>query len=194
MKFTKIPETAFQEMQLNAGVLLKTFTPESAEIELSNIIGATTGGIKFSATPSFVDMGENVDNCPKNTKELKELDTWDIKMSGTYVTVKAETVKSMLGAADVSSTKITPRVDLTDTDFSDIWFVGDYSDKNGETNGGFLAIHMMNALSTAGFSIQTGDKSKGQFAFEYSAHYSIKAQTTVPFEVYVKAGTTESAA
>lgn len=194
MKFTKIPETAFQEMQLNAGVLLKTFDPSNAEIEPSNIIGATTGGIKFSATPSFMDMGEDVDNCPKNTKELKELDTWDVKMSGTYVTVNAETVKSLLAAADVSSTKITPRVDLTDEDFSDIWFVGDYSDKNGETNGGYCSIHMMNALSTAGFSLQTGDKSKGQFAFEYSAHYSIKAQTTVPFEVYVKAGTEEAGA
>ena len=83
--------------------------------------------------------------------------------------------------------------DLTDEDFSDIWFVGDYSDKNGETKGGFVAIHMMSALSTAGFSWQTGDKAKGQFAFEYTAHYSMDAQDTVPFEIYVKAGADEEA-
>ena len=70
--------------------------------------------------------------------------------------------------------------------------MGDYSDKNGDTNGGFIAIHMMNALSTGGFQIQTADKAKGQFAFEYTAHYSMSAQGTVPFEVYVKAGTAES--
>lgn len=192
MKFTKIPETTFQNMQLNAGVLVKEFTPESASLSLENIVGATSGGIKFSATPTFSDQGEDVDNCPKNTKELKKLDAWEAKMSGTFVTVTADSVKSLLAAADVSDTKITPRADLTDEDFSDIWFVGDYSDKNGEKNGGFCAIHMMNALSTAGFSIQTGDKSKGQFSFEYMAHYTIADQTTVPFEVYVKAGTAEA--
>lgn len=51
---------------------------------------------------------------------------------------------------------------------------------------------MMNSLSTAGFAIQTGDKVKGQFAFEYTAHYSMTAQDTVPFEVYVKAGAEEA--
>lgn len=194
MKFTKIPEATFQNMQLNAGVLVKEFTPESATLSLENIIGATSGGIKFAATPTFSDQGEDVDNCPKNTKELKKLDSWEAKMSGTFVTVTAASVKSLLAAADVSDTKITPRADLADEDFSDIWFVGDYSDKNGEKNGGFCAIHMMAALSTAGFSIQTGDKSKGQFAFEYMAHYTIADQTKVPFEVYVKAGTDEAGA
>lgn len=192
MKFTKIPETTFQNMQLNAGVLVNDFDPEGAALALENIVGATSGGIKFSAIPTFSDQGEDVDNCPKNTKELKKLDAWEAKMSGTFVTVTAASVKSLLAAADVSGTKITPRADLTDEDFSDIWFVGDYSDKNGEKNGGFCAIHMMEALSTAGFSVQTGDKSKGQFSFEYMAHYTIADQTKVPFEVYVKAGTDES--
>lgn len=191
-KCTKIPETAFQEIQLNAGVLVKTFTPETGTIDTASILGATSGGINFTATPEFMDFGEDIDNCPKNMKELKKLDTWEIKMSGTYVTVNPNLVKSLVGAADVEEEKITPRNDLTDEDFEDIWFVGDYSDKNGETNGGFVAIHMMNALSTAGFAIQTSDKAKGQFAFEYTAHYSMAEQEKVPFEVYVKAGTPEA--
>lgn len=191
-KFTKIPETAFQEIQLNAGVLLKTFEPDAGTMTLENLLGATTGGINFTAVPTFSDFGEDIDNCPKNMKELKKLDTWEIKMAGTYVTINPDLVKSLIGAADVSAEKITPRNDLTDADFTDVWFVGDYSDKNGETNGGFVAVHMMNALSTAGFAIQTSDKAKGQFAFEYTAHYSMAAQTTVPFEVYVKAGTPEA--
>lgn len=193
MKFTKIPETAFQEIQLNAGVLLSSFTPASAEVTDENIVGATTGGISFTATPSFLDFGEDIDNCPKNMKELKKLDTWDIKMSGTFITVSPKNVASLVAAADVAAEKVTPRNDLKDTDFKDLWWVGDYSDKNGETKGGFCAIHMMNALSTGGLSIKSSDKAKGQFAFEYTAHYSMAAQTTVPFEVYVKAGTDEGA-
>ncbi len=192
MKYTKIPETTFQNLQLNAGVLLSSFNPSSATVANESIIGATTGGVNFTATPTFSDYGEDIDNCPKNMKELKKLDAWEISMSGTYVTVDANAVKALVGAADVSGDKITPRNDLELTDFTDIWWVGDYSDKNGETNGGFVAIHMMNALSTGGFAIQSSDNGKGNFAFTYTAHYSMSAQGTVPFEVYVKAGTAES--
>ena len=192
MKYTKIPETAFQNIQLNAGVLLSAFTPETAVVANESIIGATTGGVNFTATPTFSDYGEDIDNCPKNMKELKKLGAWEISMSGTYVTVDANAVKSLVGAADVSGNKITPRNDVLLTDFTDIWWVGDYSDKNGETNGGFVAIHMMNALSTGGFAIKSTDNGKGTFAFTYTAHYSMNAQETVPFEIYVKAGTAET--
>ena len=195
MKYTKIPETTFQNLQLNAGVLLSSFTPSSATISDEAIIGATTGGINFTATPTYTDFGEDIDNCPKNMKELKKLDSWEAKCSGTFVTIDTAVAKSLIGAADIGTsdtTKVTPRNDLAQADFSDIWIVGDYSDKNGATNGGFVAIHMMNALSTGGFQIKTEDKAKGQFAFEYTAHYSMSAQGTVPFEVYVKAGTVES--
>ena len=100
-----------------------------------------------------------------------------------------------MAAADIDSsdtTKVTPRNDVTPADFDGIWLIGDYSDKNGATNGGFLAIHMMNALSTGGFQLQSSDKAKGQFAFEYTAHYSMAAPDTVPFEIYIKAGTEEA--
>ena len=192
MKYTKIPETTFKNLQLNAGVLLSTFDPGTATVANESIIGATTGGVNFTATPTFSDYGDDIDNCPKNMKELKKLDSWEISLSGTYVTVDANAVKALVGAADVSGNKITPRNDLKLTDFTDVWWVGDYSDQNGETNGGFVAIHMMNALSTGGFAIQSSDNGKGNFAFTYTAHYSMSAQGTVPFEVYVKAGTAES--
>ncbi len=192
MKYTKIPETTFKNLQLNAGVLLSAFNPESATVADESIIGATTGGVNFTATPTFSDYGEDIDNCPKNMMELKKLDSWEISLSGTYVTVDANAVKALVGAADVSGNKITPRNDLRLTDFTDVWWVGDYSDQNGETNGGFVAIHMMNALSTGGFAIQSSDNGKGNFSFTYTAHYSMGAQGTVPFEVYVKAGTAES--
>jgi hypothetical protein len=196
MKFTKIPTTTFQELQLNAGILASEFAPATGTLTDTDILGATSGGVNFTAVPSFIDLGEDVDNCPKNTKELKKLDGWDIKMSGTYVTADTAQAKSLIGLADVGTTdttKVTPRNELLQADFDDIWWVGDYSDKNGNTNGGFMAIHMMNALSTGGFAVQTGDKKKGQFAFEYTAHFSNSAQDTVPFEVYIKAGTAEAA-
>ncbi|MCR0429230.1 hypothetical protein MKC53_04375 [[Clostridium] innocuum] len=196
MKFTKIPETAFDEIQLNAGVLLKEFTPESAECD--GIVAATSGGISFEATPTYTDFGEDIDNCPKNMKELKKLESWEVKMSGDFVTVTADSAKLLAGAADASKSgsvdKITPRNDVTDADFTDLWLVGDYSSKNGEGKGGFVAIHMLNSLSTGGFKLQTSDKSKGKMTFEFTGHYSMAEQTRVPFEIFIKAGEDEMAA
>lgn len=194
MKFTQIPENAFKELVLNAGILLENFEPETGKVENKDIIGATTGGLSFTATPTFNDFGEDIDNCPKNMLELKKLDTWEVKLSGTFVTVSTTNAKSMIAAADVDTsdtTKITPRNDITAADFKTVWLAADYSDQNGNTNGGYVAIKMLNGLSTGGFSFKTTDKGKGNFAFEYTGHYSMSAQSTPPFEVYVKAGTAE---
>lgn len=195
MRFTKIPETTFSEIQLNAGVLLANFNPADGSFELTDIIGATTGGVSFADSMTFTDFGEDIDNCPANMKELKKLGTHEVTMSGTFVTVTAKTVKILIGVADIASgnnTKVVPRNDLLGTDFTDIWWAGDYSDKNGETKGGYMAIHLMNALNTGGFKIQSTDKGKGQFAFSFMGHYSMSAQDTVPYEVYVKAGGAEA--
>jgi hypothetical protein len=195
MRFTKIPADTFQKLQLNAGIIATDFTPDTGAIGESGQLGATTGGISFNATPTYSDFGEDIDNCPKNTKELKRLDEWEVTMSGTFVVADTAIAKRLVGAADIGTTdttKITPRNDLAAADFENIWFVGDYSDKNGETNGGFVAIKLINALSTGGFQLQTSDKAKGQFAFTFTGHYSIAAQGTVPFEIYIKTGTEEA--
>lgn len=194
MKFTKIPSDAFQKLQINAGILTTDFTPATGEIGPAGQIGATTGGVSFTATPTYSDYGEDIDNCPKNMKELKKLESWEATISGTFVNADTAIAKMLVGAADIGTsdaTKITPRNDVLDSDFKTIWLVGDYSDKNGETNGGFIAIKLINALSTGGFQIQTADKAKGQFAFTFTGHYSMDAQDTPPFEIYIKAGTAE---
>lgn len=192
MKFTQIPADTFQQLQMNAGILVDSFTPSSGTI--GNIIGATTGGVTFTATPEFVDFGEDVDNCPKNMKELKKQQSIEATLSGTFVTLKAATAAELIGAADVDgddATHIIPRKDLEDGDFKDVWWIGDYSNLNGATNGGYCAVHLKNALSTGGFQITSTDNGKGQFAFTYTAHYSMDAQDEPPFEIFIKTGTAE---
>lgn len=191
MKYTQIPQDTFKELVMNAGILLSSFNPSTAEVADNTIIGATSGDVTFTATPTFTDLGEDINNCPKNMKELKRLDSWETKISGTFVSVNVTNAKAMTAAADEVSGKITPRNDIAESDFRDIWLVADYSDKNGKKNGGYIAIHMLNSLSTGGFQLKTGDQSKGQFSFEFTGHYSIDAQDTPPFEIYIKAGEAE---
>lgn len=198
-KFTQIPTDTFKKLQLNAGILTTDFDPATGKLTASNIIGATSGGVSFEATPSFSDFGEDIDNCPKNMKELKMLDSWEAKMSGSFVTMDTKTAVSVIGTAAVASndsTKVVPRNSVDAEDFKNIWWVGDYSDVNddGSSAGkaGFIAIKLINALSTGGFKIQSGDKAKGTFEFEYTGHYSIENTDIVPFELYIKAGSADA--
>ena len=241
MKFTKLPVNVFKKIQLNAGIILSSFDPSTETVTQSNIIGATSGGVNFTATPNYSDFGEDIDNCPKNTKELKKLDDWTVTMSGTFVAVSTELAKTLVGSGSVtpgtatyaltsdtdivagktyytrsgtspdyvytavvspvksslssyyevtstSADKITPRGDVAQSDFETIWWVGDYSDENGESGGGFVAIKLINGLSTGGFQIQSSDKSKGTFSFEFTGHYSMADTSVVPFEIYIKEG------
>lgn len=197
-KFTQIPTDTFKKLQLGAGLLTTEFNPATGEVDKADIVGATSGGVSFEAAPSFSDFGEDIDNCPKNTKELKKLDSWEAKMSGTLVTMDTNAAVSVIGTAAIASdnqTKVVPRNYVDVKDFKDIWWVGDYSDVNddGSSAGkaGFIAIKLINALSTGGFKIQSGDKAKGTFEFEYTGHYSNENIDTVPFEIYIKAGSAD---
>lgn len=198
-KFTQIPTDTFKKLQLNAGILTTEFDPKSGELTATNIVGATSGGVSFEAVPTFTDFGEDIDNCPKNTKELKRIDMWECKMSGSFVTMDTKVATSVVGAAAIASddqTKVVPHNAIDAKDFKDIWWVGDYSDINvdGSSAGkaGFIAIKLANALSTGGFKIQSGDKAKGTFEFEYTGHYSLENIDTVPFELYIKAGSADA--
>lgn len=73
MKFTRIPIDAFQKLQINAGILTTDFTPSTGEVGADGQIGATTGGVTFTAAPTFTDFGEDIDNCPKNVQYSRQL-------------------------------------------------------------------------------------------------------------------------
>lgn len=73
MKFTKIPSDAFQKLQINAGILTTDFAPATGTIGEAGQIGATTGGVNFTATPTYSDFGEDIDNCPKNVQYSYQL-------------------------------------------------------------------------------------------------------------------------
>ena len=188
-RFTKIPQNTFQSLQMDAGILLKSFDPSSpTDPDDEDIITATTGGSNVVCQPTYSDFGEDVDNCPNNMKELKHLDSWDCRMSTTALGTSVELIRYSLGAADVtaSSGKIVPRKDLKQTDFADLWWVGDKAD------GGLVAVKLINALSTAGFSLQTTKNGKGQISIELTGHVSIDDQETMPMEFYSIDASTES--
>ena len=183
MKFVKVSENTFKEIQLEAGLILNKFdVTGKTEVVDADIICATTGGIEASCKPTFTDYGEDIDNVPENMLEFKEIDSWACSMAFTALNASASVIKLALGAADSAEGKITPRFDLKDGDTADIWWVGERAD------GGFMACCLKNAMSTEGLTLKTTKKGKGQLSCTLTGHVSITAQNVVPMEFYVMEG------
>ena len=180
-KFTKIPQDTFNALQLDAGVMLTTFDPANpVEPADSDILCATTGGITVNCTPTYSDLGSDVDNVPANMMELMHLDSWACSIATTSIGTSLELLRWALGSADITSasSKVKPRKDLSQTDFQTIWWVGDRAD------GGLVAVKLMNGLSTGGMSLKTTKNGKGQISITISGHMSINAQNDMPMEFY----------
>ena len=183
LNFVKVSESAFKEMQLEAGLILNTFDPSGAtDVEDADIVCATTGGINIVCKPTFTDYGSDIDNVPDNMLEFKEIEGWDCSLGFTALNASASVIKMALCAADVKDNKITPRNDLTEADAKDVWWVGKRAD------GGFVACCLKNSLSTDGLSLKTTKNGKGQLACTLTGHVSIKAQDVGPMEFYVQEG------
>jgi len=188
-RFTKIPLDTFEGMQVDVGILLYDFDLETETFQDEDMICATTGGITASCVPTYSDLGADVDNCPVNMMELKNLDSWDCRFSFTSLGTSPRSIRMALGAADIDSTdptKIIPRRNLSQNDFSDVWWIGDRADV------GFVAIHLKNAISSSGFSLQTTKAGKGQVSVEMVGHVSLNAQDVVPMEIYSRPPKTDS--
>ena len=188
-EYAKVREDAFKSIQKDAGMILSKFDPKGAtKIADADILFTTSGGVNPSCKYNFIDFGEDIDNVPNGTKELMEVDSVDCQMTFTVLDTTVQAIKTALGAADSETvtgatggtlTKITPRSELKQTDFKDIWWVGP------TTNGGFAACCLKNALSIDGFSIQTTKKEKGKISVTLKGHYSIDNVDEVPMEFYV---------
>ena len=196
LPYSKLRADTLSTIPINAGVLVTEFDLASRTYDTEDIVGATTGNLTFNAKPGYSDFGEDINNCPKNTKGLKRLENWDIKMTGTLVTCDTEAGRMLTAQADIDAQNenhIVPRgnVDVS-KDFCDLWFLVDYGDVNTGETPGLIAIHMKDAMSTGGFQLQTGDQSKGQLSFEFTAHYDLSNPDSVPFDIYILPGVAES--
>lgn len=168
-------ETTFEELTFGAGIMVKSFNPET--LDIGEILWATSDGLAFTDTPSYEDFGADIDNCPDNTKELKRIVGREVKISGTALTITADIIKRLVGAADASDAVITPRDTLKDEDFEDVWVLTELGDDK------IQYIHLKDTLNTSGYSLNTTKNAKGTFPFELTAHYSIAKKMEVPYEI-----------
>ena len=188
-KYTLYPTEFWKNIQVNAGIMVLGF--DKTDGTYTSIIGATSDGVTFNSNPTYEDFGEDIDNVPPNTKQLKRVQYYDPALSGTFKTVTATTAE-MLCPGSASSGTITPADVLTDSMFRDVTLLADYSDinKDGGTGStvkaGAIAVTIKNALNTSGFQWKTNKDGKGEFDFDFHGHYDLDTPDDPPFEIFVK--------
>lgn len=188
-KFELIPTETVDRLVLNAGVILSSFTPSSnPTISSNSVLFATDGGTTVTIVPEYIDMADGLDNCPSNTKDLKRLKKYTVTMSGTAKTIDDNSIGKFAPLSKTSGSGETagvdvykPKKELADGDFATLWFVCDY----GSVDGSYIAIKIVNALNTGGFSLQSADGDKASFAFSFVGHYSASDTATAPVEIYI---------
>lgn len=176
---TGLTDRTIKSLQLNAGVLLSSYT-KGGEIDETNIIGATRGGGSFNAVPELHQAA--VDGAPTYTKGLERCDGWNVNLTFTMVEFTAPAIVRALGAGASSKvvesdTKITAVTNILATDYSDIYWVGDTSD------GKNVVILVKNAMNTAGLALTVSDKGEGTFGLTLQGHHAVDNLDAAPFEI-----------
>ena len=183
MTYSKITKEQFDEMQFDAGVWVRSFNIQSPAVQDSDIICATSGGISLSVVPSYVDLGDGVYMMPKGTAEMLMVTGWTVDASFTTLGFSGGMIQFVLGASDSGADGINPRLDLQDSDFGDLWWIGDRVD------GGLVAIHLLNALSDEGIDIHTERQTSGKISVHLTAHASLEDDMEqIPVEIYSMEG------
>lgn len=178
--FNQVSQEAIENVQVNAGMILKNFNPTTpAAPEADDIVCATTGGITATCTPSFADFGADIDNCPNDVKEMKRITGYTCTLAFTALNITADMIKLSLGAASAFTKEIQARTEINNADFTDIWFVSE------KVNNTVVAICLKDALSTGGFSLKTSKNEKGQLAVTLTGHVSLTDPDKVPMSFYV---------
>ena len=181
-KATRVPADFYNNVQKDAGILLKTFDISNPiEPNDEDIITPTTGGISITCVPETQDMYEDIDNVPNNTAEGKDITGWTVTMSTTAIGVTADVIALALGASETGlDGGISPRRTYEITDFKDVYWIGDMADSSK-----LLCAVIKNAVSTGGFSLQTSKNGKGQLSLELTGHTKLNEQEVVPAEFYI---------
>ena len=186
---TGLTDRTIVNLQLNAGVLLTTYT-KGTDINEDDIIGATRGGGSFTAVPTIHQAA--VDGAPTYTKGLERVDDWVVTLNATMVEVSDEAIsralgvgvtKTETGTGTTKDTTFTVKRTVNDADYKDLYWVGDLS------NGQNVVIKIKNALNTSGFNLTFSDRGEGTYALALIGHFTTEDLDTAPFELTIERAT-----
>lgn len=190
---TGLRKATFENLQLNAGVMLVNFdydditttaalkTAVTSAITGGESLGATRGGGTFNVTKDIRTV--EVDGKRYDFKGDKFVDSADTYLTTTLLEITAENLKRALSTGEIETTgektTIKMHTAIGDSDYlQNIVWVGDTS------NAGFVMIVLYNALNTADLTLTFTDKGEGTLPVEFHASQDeVDDNDYAPFEI-----------
>lgn len=182
-KATRITADAASKMQIEAGILLKSFDiANPVEPADADILCSTTGDYSITCVPETINFFDDVNNITGRFKEAERITNWNCGLTVTSLDTTTEMFKFALGAADIGSDGgVNPRDDFISTDFQDgLTWIADMVDDDK-----LLAVVMDNSISTGGVNLTTGKNKKGNLALTITPFKSLTNPTKCPMAFYV---------
>lgn len=196
---TPVRPQTFENLQLNAGAVLKNFDVSTytdygtlkealfaAVKDSTKALGATRGGGTFTATPTMRSI--EADGKRYEFKGSTVIDAWDIKLTATLMEITPDNFTLSLGTAEKAEDKtftvgkkttIKLRTSIKDEDYIQnlVWF--------GNTSKGFVAIALDNALNNTGVTLTFSDKGEGTIPVEFHAYQdTVENNEYAPCTIY----------
>lgn len=163
--------------EFEAGLILnKAFTAASSFNKETDVLCATTGGIKVNVTATKQVI--KFDGVLDNTAGLERIIGWTGSVQFSTKEVDADMVKLALGYATNTSGKITLNQGIIPTtEYKNFYILGKLGD------GTWRQIKISNAMNVTGLKEIRNNKSETEIAFDLQANYGIDTQDTAPVEI-----------
>lgn len=193
-----IREETFENLQLNAGIILKNCdyssianagalkTAIAAAVAgssgaLGTLVGATRGGGSFTVTREL--RVPEVDGRRYGFKGDTFVDSVEAQLSTTLIEMTPDNLVDAFGSAAITGSAPKQTIKLgtvidTDDYLDNICWVGDMAD------GRYVLICLKNALNQADFSLTWTDKGEGTLPVEFHAKQAdVNDYDYAPFEI-----------
>lgn len=185
MALTGYTNKTYKNLQLNAGMFVKSFNPEVDDIATAKILGATQGGGNFTAIPEMRAI--ELDGVRGVAVGMQVIDSWEVKLTTTLKEMTAENFKLALASGKITKAtgeekydKITANNNLSDADYIDnVCWLGTLAGSSEP-----VCILVKNVLNTNGLNFTFEDKGDGSIEIELTGHYSADSLDSPPFTIY----------
>lgn len=175
-----------KNLLLGAGAIFKNFTvgTDTYETASAKIIGATQGGCEFSAVPSVHNV--QIDGILGKASDLDVLDSWEVKLSVSFIEASQQVLKLALGASTTDTTTdddydiIKGNTEFTTNDYlTNVTYIGTLAGDDDP-----IIIQIYNAVNQGGLTIKTEDGAEGTISVTFEGRYSTSNTDSAPFAIY----------
>lgn len=163
-----------ENIEFEAGLILKKkFTTLAAFSKDTDVLCATTGGIKVNIAQNKQVI--KFDGILDNTAGVERVIGWTASVQFSTKEVDADMIKLALGYSTVATNKVTPNQGIIPTtEYTDFYILGKMGD------GTWRQITINKAINVSGLQETRNDKGETEIAFDLQANYTIDTQDTAP--------------